>query len=175
MAKYTIEDEARFWSKVIVPDDPEECWGWKASTSKYGYGYIRWCGKPDYGHRASYHISHGNMPKKGLEVCHSCDNPSCCNPRHLFLGTHKQNMHDAIRKGRFVSIIAPRAEESGSAKLTWKEVNQIRELYSTGKYSQTKLAKRFGIHQAHVSRIIRNVTWAYIGPVRTADRVPGER
>jgi len=78
-----------------------ECWEWQKATNNIGYGMIR---DADHGgmrttHRVSYEIHKGKIPK-GKLVLHMCDNPKCCNPEHLFLGTHKDNSHDMIEKGR---------------------------------------------------------------------------
>lgn len=95
-----VSIERRFWPKVIIIE--EGCWGWDGSKHKFGYGKIGKGGK--YGgwmcaHVLSWLIHFGDIPE-GLHVCHKCDNPECCRPDHLFLGTHKQNMEDAKRKGR---------------------------------------------------------------------------
>jgi hypothetical protein len=72
------------------------CWIWMGSMDKCGYG--KWGGK--LAHRLVWQATRGDIPR-GMEVCHSCDVPSCINPEHLFVGTHLENMRDSVRKGRF--------------------------------------------------------------------------
>lgn len=88
-----------------VKVDENGCWIWQLSRYPYGYGHLSWRGKgsSDYAHRVCWEIVHGPIPTDGprLCVCHRCDVPACCNPAHLFLGTHKDNIQDSIAKGRF--------------------------------------------------------------------------
>ncbi len=81
---------------------PYECWEWTAATDKYGYGLVKFCKKMYYAHRVSWFLKNGAIPSEKL-VCHNCDNPPCENPKHLFLGTSKDNTQDAVRKGRMAS------------------------------------------------------------------------
>jgi hypothetical protein len=81
--KKTLEE--RFWAKVDKSGGPSACWLWTASTNK-GYGQLEIDGRPEGAHRIAYKLSIGPIPN-GLSVCHSCDNPPCCNPSHLFLGS----------------------------------------------------------------------------------------
>lgn len=95
--------EQRFWEKVNRTNNPSECWNWVASKLKHGYGKISvsrsvW----KLSHRISWEIAFGEIPD-GLFVCHKCDNPSCVNPNHLFVGTAKQNTQDMISKGRIAT------------------------------------------------------------------------
>lgn len=79
--------------------DASGCWQWTLTVRKDGYGLCRRFGKIQYAHRLSYQMHVGDIPV-GLGVLHDCDNPRCVNPEHLFLGTQKDNMQDASRKGR---------------------------------------------------------------------------
>lgn len=88
----------RTWAKVRQ-GDPDECWPWQAALSSTGYGVAGWNGSSTSAHRAIWMLTYGEIPP-GLMVCHACDNPPCCNPSHLFLGTQRENMQDAQRKGR---------------------------------------------------------------------------
>ena len=88
--------EDRFWGNI---DKSGACWEWKKHKHKNGYGGLRYKGKQEYSHRVAWIISFGDIPD-GLYVCHRCDNPSCCNPSHLWLGTPADNMHDRDAKGR---------------------------------------------------------------------------
>ena len=93
----------RFWSKVDRGGD-DECWEWQAAAAltdpDYQYGAFGVPGRgPILSHRMAWELTHGEITE-GLHVCHHCDNPPCCNPRHLFLGTRSDNMQDMLRKGR---------------------------------------------------------------------------
>lgn len=91
--------EQRFWDKV---EKTESCWRWHGAKNDFGYGRINLGGRNegvDRAHRVSYRLHFGEIPK-GKVVCHSCDNPECTRPDHLFLGTKQDNSLDMIRKGR---------------------------------------------------------------------------
>lgn len=103
---------ARFWPKVDRRG-PLECWPWTASSlTTYGYGHIRLTSsrRKVLSHRLAYELANGPIPD-GLKVLHECDNPPCCNPAHLFLGTHLANARDRDSKGR------QRKQESATRKL----------------------------------------------------------
>ncbi|WP_083195220.1 HNH endonuclease signature motif containing protein [Pararhodobacter sp. CCB-MM2] len=101
MAEYPYTVTARFWSKVNVPANKmvhRMCWPWTGSTAK-GYGQL-WVGKTNVrAHRLAYEIANGPVPVD-LMVRHKCDNPLCCNPAHLEVGTHEENMRDKAVRGR---------------------------------------------------------------------------
>jgi hypothetical protein len=89
----------RFESKYEVMMDDRGCWEWTANRLPWGYGRIFKDGELKLAHRASYELHTGSIPNNML-VCHTCDNPSCVNPKHLFLGTDSDNTKDMILKGR---------------------------------------------------------------------------
>lgn len=90
----------RFWLDVDrIRDDGEACWRWLGNDQRMGYGSVFFMGRRQGAHRVAYEIEHGPIPG-GASICHRCDNPPCCRPSHLFLGTHQDNMDDMAAKGR---------------------------------------------------------------------------
>lgn len=134
----------RFWEKVANRGG-DGCWTWTAYTDKDGYGSIGEGGSKGrnlQSHRASWLIHFGEPPSE-LMVLHSCDNPPCVRPDHLFLGTAKINYEDMVAKGRRVI----------HKKLTSIAVIEVASLY--GKMSYTEIANKFGVARTTVSNIMR--------------------
>lgn len=90
----------RFWEKVDISAGDDACWLWTAGRFRAGYGkfFVR-AGEEVYAHRFMWQLDNGVIPD-GYRICHTCDNPPCCNPRHLFLATMAVNMMDKVAKGR---------------------------------------------------------------------------
>lgn len=155
--------EARFWSNVTKGDG---CWTYR-SIGLRGYGKLRANGRDMRAHRYAWELTQGPIPH-GLLVCHHCDNPSCVRPDHLFLGTNADNAADRNAKGRTARgkrsapYVPARGEQVSTAVLKASAVRRIRKLYASGGYSQQKIADRFGVHQAHVSRIILGKVWSHL-------------
>lgn len=149
---------ARFWNKVSIPDHGDKCWEWTQGITKQGYGRFWINGRQESAHRFSWRSTRGYIPD-GLLVCHSCDNPRCVNPYHLFLGNHQINYRDAMSKGRINFAFG---ERSGIAKLKEAEVLEIRRLHKTGKFSCRKLASMFGVSSSNIGQIILRSTWKHI-------------
>jgi len=121
---------------------------------KHGYSQIERDGKAKYIHRWAYELWIGPIPD-GLNVLHSCDNPSCFNPDHLFCGTQKANVDDAMSKGR---MVIPRGEQNGMSKLTARDVKTIR----ASNESSAVLGMQFGLHRRSIWRIRANKGWQHI-------------
>lgn len=150
--------ENRFWSKVnkdgsIPAHMPHlsKCWEWIAGRQTQGYGNFELNGSCR-AHRIAWELTYGGIPD-GLWVLHKCDNPSCVNPEHLFLGTRQDNIDDMYAKGREANL---RGEKNGRCKLTDSQVIEIKELYVSTKTSQRKLAKKYGMSKTQIARILHN-------------------
>ena len=158
-----ISVEDRFWSKVDRRSN-DECWNWLGTShGQSGYGTLETGGKSRYAHRLAYSFVYGKIPP-GLCVCHHCDNPSCCNPEHLFLGSHGDNIADKVKKGRQAKGLATNiaGSDNWNSKLSELDVLEIRRLYATGRIYQKTLAKMFCVNQQHISRIINKTRWAWL-------------
>jgi hypothetical protein len=138
-------------------DTKTGCWEWTGSKTFGGYGHARFQGQEWRAHRVSFELFVGRIPDN-LQVCHSCDNPPCVNPDHLFLGTAKENILDSVNKGRWN---APKGEQSYWSKLTDLDVLKIRALVDGGQ-SQKEIATQFKITQANVSAIKVRRTWKHL-------------
>lgn len=151
------QDIERFWSRVSKTDG---CWIWTGAENNahYDYGRIMIRGVRYSPHRLSWLLSHGAIPD-GQYVCHSCDNPRCVRPDHLFLGTLTDNNRDRAAKGRS----APnRGEDNPFSKLSDADVAEIRRLYKPRKCSQRYLAERFGVSQGTIWQIVNGRYWSHI-------------
>ena len=141
---YTVRQVRDFWSKVAV-GATEDCWLWTAAVVNSGYGVKRVTrnGKNAMAlaHRMAWEIFNSDIPE-GLVVCHKCDNKRCCNPAHLFLGTHKDNTQDMIAKKR-----------GNVPMLTAEQVGEIRSMRESG-LSVRAIALQMGISTFPVMRAI---------------------
>lgn len=136
-----------------------ECWLWTGGKTKHGYGQLRVNSRKMLAHRFSWEHHNGHIPKgeghHGTCVLHRCDNPSCVNPDHLWLGTQADNIADREAKGRGVRL---EGEAHGNAKLTEPEVIAI--LADTR--SQSKIAADYGVDQTTISQIKCRKTWKHV-------------
>jgi very-short-patch-repair endonuclease len=143
--------ERNFEAKVDRSRGEDACHPWTAARSGSGYGATLIGGRQVGSHRVAWEFAHGSIPE-GMLVCHRCDNPICCNPRHLFLGTTQINMNDKVTKARQAFGI-----RNGRAKLTAEQVEFIR--LHGGQRNNRTLGRRFGVSDTAVRLIVQGKSW----------------
>ena len=144
--------EAKVWKT-------KGCWLWTACRIRHGYGMLSVFGKMRPAHRMSWVLHRGSIPE-GMLVCHSCDNPGCVNPAHLFLGTQKDNIADCLAKGRM------------GRKLNAGDVREIRAAIAGGQ-TQVSQAKKYGVNKVTICRIIHKTLWGHVEDELLTLRPPG--
>ena len=147
-----ISDEERFWSKVDQRG-PDECWPWKQKPGESSYGYFRLHGKMVRAHRVAWIFTNDEIPE-GQVVRHNCDNPPCCNPHHLLLGTQADNVADREERHRrnVVGVRNPRA------KLTEDNVRFIKEVAM----NERPLAVQFKVSESTIRDIRAGRSWTHV-------------
>lgn len=141
--------------KRNIEKDDNGCWIWQKGLNSDGYGQISINAEKHRVHRMAYQEWVGEIPS-GKEVCHKCDVRACCNPKHLFIATHKENVHDMIKKGRRASSSG---ERNGKSTLLEKEVFEVFDRVLWGETDEF-ISDVFGV-EAHVIQKIRSgVTWS---------------
>ena len=161
--------EKRFWSKVDRSAGPDGCWLWTAYRLPGGYGQFSIGNTLQRAHRVAWELTHGPIPA-GMHCLHRCDNPSCVNPAHLFLGTQKDNVRDMRTKKRHDwsglhlgrERLYPMGEGCSWHRLTADEVLEIRVRYAAGGISTRALAADYGVSGHHVWAIVSRKVWRHI-------------
>lgn len=148
----------RFWSIVSVGEE-NACWEWRGAVCSAGYGKV---GARVFGrrvtlgaHRVAWMLRCGSSPR-GVFVLHRCDNRRCCNPGHLFLGTHQDNMNDMVAKGR-----QARALVNGRTKLSAEQVRSVRELRLAG-LATSSIARVAGVSRAAIYYLLVGITHRWV-------------
>jgi len=151
---------AEFWNHVAgMPGwgtDPNDCWPWRLSHYRNGYGQLTLEDNPYkklLAHRVAFELALGPIPD-GKLVLHRCDNRSCCNPAHLFLGTQKDNIDDMILKGRASRGPQLRGEAHPRCKFNDATIANARAAVAAGE-TQRAVAKRYGISKGYITQIIK--------------------
>jgi hypothetical protein len=142
----------RFEEKIIFRVG--ECWPFIGCRGKTGYGRFNVSGASRLAHRIAWIIFVGDIPDN-LHVLHKCDNPACCNPKHLFIGTHQDNMDDKIAKGHGSDNSL---ENNPRANLSLEEVAEIRRMLLIG-FSQRFIANKFHVSRSAIAHIKAGNTW----------------
>lgn len=145
--------EAGFWKRIY--EEPNTgCWLWSGASDR-GYGRLRVNGRVYKAHRVAWMVCRGEIPS-GTHVCHHCDNPPCCNPDHLFLGSDADNVADKIRKGRM-----RRGVDMPGAKLDPDKVREIRGRTAAGE-TQNAIARALGVSPAAISHVLDGRNWKHV-------------
>lgn len=145
---------ALFWSKVEIPPNESDCWTWTHGVNGNGYGRFRFNNGQKSAHRFAYEFMNGPAPE-GMVIRHLCHNRLCVNPRHLAIGTSKDNAQDAIEAGRF-----SRGTINGNSKLTDEMVLYIRQ--NPDRLKGRDLASKLGISPATVSGVKNGRVWRHV-------------
>lgn len=182
----------KHWDRHLKPDADTGCWIWTGGKDRKGYGSLSLPGHRRWrAHRLAYVEAFGPIPQ-GTFVCHRCDNPPCCNPAHLFIGTPAENSADMVRKGRSTwgdrnpSRLYPervrrgdqhplrlhperhvRGEGHPQAKMTDELVLAIRRAYQAGA-TQADLCRTFCVSSGRMSHLVRGTSWAHL-PLNPTD------
>lgn len=148
--RYSVNRATQSSQKQKIKRDGkmDKCWNWKRSTDTNGYGRVWINGRFKSAPQVAWQLFNGGS-LYGKHVLHKCDNRKCFNPKHLFLGSHAENMQDMVAKGRAAKPLA---------KLTWDEVQNIRFLHTQG-HTKMFLAKSYSVDYSQISRIVNNKTW----------------
>jgi hypothetical protein len=156
--QYTSAHVDQLNRKVDSSGGPDACWPWLGWKDKRGYGYKQLgYRKRIFAHRMAWMVVNGEIPE-GMNVLHSCDNPSCCNPAHLSLGTHADNVADCVRKGRHSKGKRIRDGLPACAKITPKDVVEIRSLVASGCRTMD-VAKQYGLRPCTITNIVKRKRW----------------
>lgn len=147
--KVTRSLNDRFWEKV---EKTTSCWNWIANKNRKGYGRIWVDGRNEFAQRVAFTMLYGQFNKK-MRILHCCDNPSCVNPKHLYIGTDADNGRDKAIRGR-----AAMGEKNGNSKLKPKDIIAIRR--SADSYAN--LARTFGIDRTQVWNIKTKRQWKHL-------------
>jgi len=176
---FTQKDIARFWSTVNI-GPPESCWTWKRAWCSHGYGVFCANNRRYPAHRVALALTIGRVGPNE-EACHQCDNPPCCNPAHLFRGSHRDNMIDMIEKERDACLtkgkltgdrhwmrrrpeLVPRGEQANKSNLTEDDVRAIRAMHrpNTKGHGIAVIGRQFGVSPQTIYAIVRRKTWRHV-------------
>jgi hypothetical protein len=171
--KFPIDESALsgFRKRVDKSSHPKGCWVWKGRIHMKGYGIANYGQRSGGAHRMSWVIHNQKLIPEGMCICHSCDNPPCVNPDHLWIGTNQENRDDSVKKGRQAKgdrsgmRVHPesrsRGENHGNSKFTYEDIWDMRRLYSEGAPAKT-IGVLYETRKTHVLRIVNRQRWTHV-------------
>lgn len=164
-SKRTQIDSVEFWGQFAGLGE-NDCWETTLNLTKSGYGRIWRYPKMVYTHRVAWELANSSEIPEGMVICHKCDNPPCCNPKHLFLGTHLDNMRDSKNKGRNSHGPVLYGEQHPLSKLSESDVAEIRRICVPtprikSEFSITALASKYGVAKSLIHRIVTGQSWPH--------------
>ena len=158
------EEHVRFWQRVDKKSE-NDCWIWLGRKSKYGYGeFVLDNKKSIRAHRFSFLLRNGYIDNNKY-VCHTCDNPSCVNPKHLWLGTAAENNYDCRSKNRAILPPDQKGENHSQHILKEKDVLDIRKRFNDG-VKQAELMREYKVSRNTIYKICHNLTWKNTGEIK---------
>jgi hypothetical protein len=148
----SAEDQERFWS-LVAKGGEDDCWPFEGKTNRDGYGVLTWRGRWVLAHRVAYGLATGAVLDSLTIIRHGphCLR-RCCNPAHLVAGTHADNVADRVRDGH-----TARGERHGRSKLTWQQVDTIRQSCPEGVCNKAAIGRRFGVSRRAIQFIVRGL------------------
>jgi len=157
-AASTTPPTVRVWRRVDV-GDIDACWPYLGNHDRHGYGLVQVgrhnAGDQVFAHRLVFESIYGRL-LPSLVIRHHCDNPPCCNPRHLAAGSQVANMADMLRRGR------NSRGEHHTSKLTEVEVREMRALWTTGAWTMKALSRKYGVHRMTAKSAVLRKTWKHV-------------
>ena len=161
---YTRVPASRRLAANYTPEPNTGCWLWTKCADRSGYGFMSVGGKAERAYRVAWALVHGDIPG-GKVICHRCDQPSCINPDHLFLGDQADNIRDMMAKGRHGARKGTdnwsRGVDRHCAKLNDEDVRTIRALHAEGAGTRA-LALRYSVDRTNIQLIVRRATWKHV-------------
>jgi len=152
-------EPATFWSRVNS-GLPDECWLWQGKADAAGYGRYSRNKRADFAHRVAWELTHNQRVPAGLIIRHTCDNPPCCNPSHLVIGTHRDNGRDMVIRDR-TGHRMPRGSAHPAAKLSEADVRDIRAAAAAGA-TYASLSRQYNIVAPGIRAIVLRRTWKHV-------------
>jgi hypothetical protein len=154
-----MDKEERFWNHIDVKSS-NDCWNWKMRKDNDGYGRTQLFYPNIYKKTGAHQIAwilSGNKIEDNQMIRHMCNNPSCCNPNHLNVGTAKDNALDCVNSGRTMV-----GSKNPSSKLTEQDVKEIKQELANGKKLGAMLGRKYGVSKVIISDIKHNKTWRHV-------------